>query len=317
VAPTAITKRNETEATRRWLERRRIEIDSALRRRLASGKGASGEGASAGSPPQTLLRAMRYSLLAGGKRVRPILALEACRAVGGRDAWVLPACCALEMIHTYSLIHDDLPAMDDDDWRRGRPTSHVKFGEAVAILAGDALHSLAFQVLAEEPRGPRFAGRRDRVLALVARAAGMEGMVGGQVRDLESEGRRITPRDLRRIHRGKTGALLAVSAEAGGILGGGGPEDLKALRHYGRAVGLAFQIVDDILDEEGTRTALGKSPGKDRAVKKATYPSLFGLDRSREMASRAVAEARRALAPLARRAAPLDRLARFILARQR
>ena len=259
---------------------------------------------------------MRYSVLAGGKRVRPILALEACRAVGGREAWVLPACCALEMIHTYSLIHDDLPAMDDDDLRRGRPTSHVKFGEATAILAGDALHSLAFQILAEEPRGSRFAGRRSRVLSLVARAAGMEGMVGGQVRDLESEGRRITHSDLRRIHRGKTGALLAASAEAGGILGGGSAGEVEALRRYGRAIGLAFQIVDDILDEEGTRTALGKSPGKDRAVKKATYPSLFGLERSRILASRAVEEARRALAPLGKRAAALERLAGFILARR-
>ena len=301
------------EATRRWLERRRLEIDSALRRRLARAARA----ARSGGAPEILVRAMRHSLLAGGKRVRPILALEACRAVGGRDAWVLPACCALEMLHTYSLIHDDLPAMDDDDWRRGRPTSHVKFGEATAILAGDALHSLAFQILAEEPAGTRFAGRRDRVLALVARAAGMVGMVGGQVRDLESEGRRIAPRDLRRIHRGKTGALLSASAEAGGILGGGGRREIEALGRYGRAVGLAFQIVDDILDEEGTRAALGKSPGKDRAVKKATYPSLFGLDRSRAMASRAVAEARRALVPLGKRAAPLESLSEFILARQR
>jgi len=306
VPHTAIAKRSETEAVRRWLERRRLEIDSELRRRLARG----------GRAPETLLRAMRHSLLGGGKRVRPILALESCRAVGGRDAWVLPACCALEMIHTYSLIHDDLPAMDDDDWRRGRPTSHVKFGEAAAILAGDALHSLAFQILAEEPAGARYAARRDRVLALVARAAGMEGMVGGQVRDLESEGKRIAPRDLRRIHRGKTGALLRASAVAGGILGGGGPGEIEALGRYGRAVGLAFQIVDDILDEEGTRSALGKSPGKDRAVKKATYPSLFGLERSRTMASRAAAEARRALAPLGKRAAPLARLCEFIVARR-
>ncbi len=307
MASRANPKRSEAEAVRRWLEHRRIEIDSALRRRLARG----------GSAPGNLLRAMRHSLFAGGKRVRPILALEACRAVGGRDAWALPACCALEMIHTYSLIHDDLPAMDDDDWRRGKPTAHVKFGEATAILAGDALHSLAFQTLAEEPRGDRFAGRRDRVLALVARAAGMEGMVGGQIRDLESEGRRISPRDLRRIHRGKTGALLQASAVAGAILGGGSRKEIEALGRYGRAVGLAFQIVDDILDEEGTRAALGKSPGKDRAVKKATYPSLFGLERSRRMASRAAAEARRALAPIGKRAAPLARLCEFIIARQR
>jgi geranylgeranyl diphosphate synthase type II len=266
--------------------------------------------------PFSLHKAMRYSVFAGGKRVRPILMLAACEAVGGTVEQALPAACAMEMIHTYSLIHDDLPAMDDDDFRRGNPTNHKVFGEATAILAGDALHSLAFQILAEEPRGSRFAGKRSRVLSLVARAAGMEGMVGGQVRDLESEGRRINPRELRRIHRGKTGALLAASAEAGAILGGGSPGEVDALRRYGRAVGLAFQIVDDILDEEGTRAALGKSPGKDRAVKKATYPSLFGLDPSRALASRAVEEARRALAPLGRRAASLDRLAGFILARQ-
>src|SRR5262249_5725379 len=152
--------------------------------------------------PDSLAAAMRYSLLAGGKRLRPILAREACRAVGGKDSWVLPACCALEMIHTYSLIHDDLPAMDDDRWRRGRPTAHVKFGEAMAILSGDALHTLAFQILAEEPAGSRFASRRGRVVSEVARAAGIAGMVGGQVRDLESEGRPVSPAALARIHRG-------------------------------------------------------------------------------------------------------------------
>ncbi len=300
----AVPKRNDPSLLR-WLEDRRRRIDFELRRRLIRVPGA----------PSSLVGAMRYSLLAGGKRVRPILALEACRAVGGREAWALPACCALEMIHTYSLIHDDLPAMDDDAWRRGRPTSHVKFGEAMAILAGDALHSLAFQILAEEPAGPRFAPRRARALSRVARAAGMAGMVGGQVLDLEAEGRRVSPPALRRIHRGKTGALLAASAEVGGILGGGREREVEALGRYGRSVGLAFQIVDDILDEEGTRDGLGKSPGKDRAERKATYPSLFGLERSRAMASRAVAAARGALAPLGSRAAPLARLAEFILRR--
>jgi geranylgeranyl pyrophosphate synthase len=219
------------------------------------------------------------------------------------------------MIHTYSLIHDDLPAMDDDAWRRGKPTAHVKFGEAEAILSGDALHSLAFQILSEEPSSLAFASRRARVLSLVARAAGMAGMVGGQVRDLESEGRKVTPSELRRIHRAKTGALLAAAVEAGGILGGGGRLEMTALRRYGISLGLAFQIVDDILDEEGTRADLGKSPGKDRAVKKATYPALFGLERSRRMAARAVAAARGSLAPLGARGAPLVRLAEFILRR--
>jgi geranylgeranyl diphosphate synthase type II len=258
---------------------------------------------------------MRYSLFAGGKRFRPILAREACRAVGGRDAWVLPACCALEMIHTYSLIHDDLPAMDDDVLRRGAPTLHVAFDEATAILAGDALHTLAFQILAEKPPGRRFDARRARVLSLVARAAGVEGMVGGQVRDLEAEGRRIGREALARIHRGKTGALIAAAAVGGGILGGGSPAQIAALETYGRAVGLAFQIVDDLLDEVGTRTGLGKSPGKDRAVRKATYPSIWGIERSRAIARRSVDRARRALAPFGPRAAALARLAGFVLSR--
>ena len=260
---------------------------------------------------------MRYSLLAPGKRVRPILALEAARAVGGPDRWALPAACALEMVHAYSLIHDDLPAMDDDRWRRGRPTAHVKFGEALAILSGDALLTLAFQILAGRPSGNRFAERRNRVVAHIARAAGMEGMVGGQVRDLEAEGRGVSRAFLARIHRGKTGALLAASAVTGGILGGGTPPEVAALARYGRSVGLAFQIVDDILDEEGTRADLGKSPGKDRARRKATYPSLWGLAQSRRLARRAVADARRALGRFGRRGERLSALAEFILARDR
>ncbi|HEV8334864.1 MAG TPA: farnesyl diphosphate synthase [Candidatus Polarisedimenticolia bacterium] len=293
------------ESARPWLESRRRVIDAALGRRLRTARDA----------PASLLRAMRYSVLAGGKRIRPVLTLEACRAVGGKDAWALPACCALEMIHTYSLIHDDLPAMDDDDLRRGKPTAHVKFGEALAILSGDALHSLAFQILAEEPAGRRFEGRRAQVLARVARAVGMEGMVGGQVRDLQAEGKRIAPSDLSRIHASKTGALFTVSAEIGAILGGGLPRDVQALRRYGREVGLAFQIVDDVLDEEGTRRELGKSPGKDRAVSKATYPSLFGTARSRVMAAAAVARAKRALRPFGKRSEPLSSLAEFVLRR--
>ena len=302
-----VPRRNEAGSLRRALLRHRREIDREILRRLPRG----------GEAPPALLRAMRYSLLAGGKRLRPVLAREACRAVGGRDRWVLPACCALEMIHTYSLIHDDLPAMDDDRWRRGKPTLHVAFGEANAILAGDALHTLAFQILAEEPAGDRFALRRTRVLSIVARAAGVEGMVGGQVRDLESEGRTIGPRALTRIHRGKTGALITASVLVGGVLGGAGRQGLEALGHYGRSLGLAFQIVDDILDEEGTRRGLGKSPGKDRAVRKATYPSLWGLERSREKARRAVASARKALDPLGARGSCLASLADYVLNRDR
>jgi len=291
----------------RHLERHRRRIDVELRRRLAR----------AGAAPSSLLEAMRYSLLAGGKRVRPILAREACRAVGGSDRWVLPAGCALEMIHTYSLIHDDLPAMDDDRWRRGKPTAHMKFGEALAILSGDALHTFAFQILSEEPAGAVFASRRASVMSLIARAAGVEGMVGGQVRDLESEGRRVSGAQLARIHRSKTGALLTAAVSAGAILGGGSPRQLRALSRFGQSLGLAFQIVDDILDEEGTRRGLGKSPGKDRARRKATYPSLWGLEQSRVMARRAIAEAHASLQPLGKRGATLARLADFILERDR
>jgi len=298
-------KERDAAAFRRYLDLQRREINRELRRRLTVPQAA----------PGTLLRAMRYSLMAGGKRVRPILVREASRAVGGTDAWVLPACSALEMIHTYSLIHDDLPSMDDDRWRRGLPTAHVKFGEALAILSGDALHTLAFQILSEEPRGDRFAARRSRVLSEVARAAGVEGMVGGQVRDLESEGRPVSPAGLARIHLGKTGALLTAAVVSGGILGGGDARDIAALRRYGRWLGLAFQIVDDILDEEGTRSNLGKSPGKDRARKKATYPVLFGLEKSRSMARHAMLSARRALTPLGPRSARLAQIAEFILSR--
>ncbi|MCI0566911.1 MAG: polyprenyl synthetase family protein [Acidobacteria bacterium] len=298
-------KGHDTAAFRRYLGRQRREINRELRQRLALPKAA----------PRALVGAMRYSLMAGGKRVRPILVREACRAVGGADAWVLPACCALEMIHTYSLIHDDLPSMDDDRWRRGLPTAHVKFGEALAILSGDALHTLAFQILSQEPKGDRFAARRTRVLSEVAEAAGVVGMVGGQVRDLESEGRPVSPAVLARIHQGKTGALLTAAVVAGGVLGGGSERDVAALRRYGRWLGLAFQIVDDILDEEGTRSNLGKSPGKDRAKKKATYPVLFGLEKSRSMARSAVLSARKALLPLGPRSTRLAQMAEFILSR--
>ena len=298
-------KGHEPLAFKRYLDLQRQEINRELRRRLDLPQAA----------PRALLGAMRYSLMAGGKRVRPILVREACRAVGGADGWALPACSALEMIHTYSLIHDDLPSMDDDRWRRGLPTAHVKFGEALAILSGDALHTLAFQILSQEPKGDRFSARRTRVLSEVAEAAGVEGMVGGQVRDLESEGRRVTPVELARIHQGKTGALLTAAVVAGGILGGGSDREVAALRRYGRQLGLAFQIVDDILDEEGTRSDLGKSPGKDRARKKATYPVLVGLEKSRSMAHNAVRSARRALLPLGARSTRLAQIAEFILSR--
>jgi geranylgeranyl diphosphate synthase type II len=258
---------------------------------------------------------MLYSLFPGGKRLRPILALAACRALGGRAADVLPLACALEMIHTYSLIHDDLPALDNDDLRRGRATSHRVFGEAMAILAGDALLTHAFQVAAGAPRGAGATGSTARAIATLARAAGVGGMIGGQVMDLEAEGRRVSFATLTRIHRGKTGALVSAAVQIGGIVAGARPAQLRALRRYGDGIGLAFQIVDDILDREGTTARLGKTTGKDARARKATYPGLLGVPASRRRAERAVGQATAAIAPLGPRAKRLREIARFILDR--
>jgi geranylgeranyl pyrophosphate synthase len=242
-------------------------------------------------PPQRLHRAMRYSLFAGGKRLRPALAIAACELFGGAEAAVMPIASALEMIHTYSLVHDDLPAMDDDDLRRGRPTCHRAFGEATAILAGDALLTLAFRVLAVE--GTLAAEPRVRVVAEIAAAAGTpSGMVAGQELDIAAEGAAIGPDALARLHAAKTGALLTASVVAGAIAAGAGDDDVERLRGYGRALGLAFQIADDVLDVTATSDEMGKTPGKDAAAKKTTYTSLYGVDgaraRAREMAAEAV-----------------------------
>jgi geranylgeranyl diphosphate synthase type II len=224
--------------------------------------------------------AMRYSLEAGGKRVRPVLCLLACEAVGGTPAEALPGALALEYVHTYSLIHDDLPAMDDDDLRRGRPTNHKVFGEGHAILAGDALLTEAFGVLAGAALDPV---KRAEALALLAEGAGWRGMAGGQALDLEGEKLATYDLDhLRLIHRLKTGALLRASVEIGAVLGGAAPEVRSALRAYGEAIGLAFQIQDDILDATATEAELGKRAGKDAGRGKITYPSLLGLDGARQ-----------------------------------
>src|SRR5437867_2450397 len=259
------------------LQRDRRRVDAALRRFLPA----------AGSVPPTVRRAMAYSLLPGGKRLRPILSMAACRALGGRLSDVLPAAAAVEMIHTYSLIHDDLPALDNDDLRRGRATSHRVFGEAMAILAGDALLTHAFQIAATHPDGPRLAGRKVRAIRLLSRAAGVTGMIGGQVMDLEAEGRPYSYTTLLRIHRDKTGALISASAQIGGIMAGAGASALRALRVYGDGVGLAFQIVDDILDLEGDPDRLGKTVGKDPRARKATFPALLGIAESRNQIGRA------------------------------
>jgi len=264
--------------------------------------------------PAVLAEAMRYSVMAGGKRLRPILTLAAADAVS-RPATgatepdcravdlVLPAACAIEMIHTYSLIHDDLPAMDNDTLRRGRPTLHVVYGEGVAILAGDALVAEAFALLARYPdvQEPPGSGSRLRVLAELARAAGAGGMVGGQTFDLQAAGRvpgHSLPCDadsLRGMHQRKTGALIRASAVIGAVIAGGSEAHITAIDRYAAEVGLAFQIVDDILDVEGSVAELGKSVGKDAADAKLTYPALYGVERSREMAHDSVARARQAL----------------------
>ena len=262
--------------------------------------------------PQVIANAMRYSLMAGGKRLRPMLVLASAEGVAqaagsseaaARDA-ALPVACAIEMIHAYSLIHDDLPAMDDDTLRRGRPTLHVVHGEGLAILAGDGLQAAAFGLLAREPQGhhPTLTSRKLRVLAIVAEAAGAEGMVGGQAVDLEAvkPGPRSHPApldqdSLKAMHAQKTGALIRASVLTGAVMAGADDRLLTALDRYATEVGLAFQIVDDILDVESSAAALGKSVGKDAAAGKPTYPSFFGLDQSRQLAATCLANARRSL----------------------
>lgn len=259
--------------------------------------------------PGTLLDAMRYSLFAGGKRLRPGLALGACEIVCGDDTPAVPAACALEMIHTYSLMHDDLPSMDNDDLRRGKPTAHRVFGEAMAILGGDALLTLAFDIAAQT--------HNVRVVGEIARAAGAEGMVGGQVIDLESEGKRLTVDELKRLHAWKTGALIRVSVRAGALLGGATDDALGALTTYGEHVGLAFQIADDVLDVVGTEDAIGKPVGSDIARDKSTYPAAVGLERARELGEESVAAAIGALEPFGPEADPFRALARYIIERDR
>lgn len=234
--------------------------------------------------PELIHQAMRYSVFAGGKRLRPVLVLAACESIAGTYDRALPAACALELIHTYSLIHDDLPAMDDDDFRRGKPTSHRKFGEAIAILAGDALLTYAFELLARESlTGGVNPGAVAEIIREIAWAAGTQGMVGGQVLDLAAEGKKVDLTGLKQIHRWKTGALLTASVRVGAIIGGANPQQLDLLTGYAQALGLAFQIKDDILDVEGDTAKLGKTVGSDLANDKSTYPSILGLDQAKAM----------------------------------
>ncbi|MBF0282958.1 MAG: polyprenyl synthetase family protein [Magnetococcales bacterium] len=264
--------------------------------------------------PRRLNEAIRYSLMGGGKRLRPILVLAGCEAVGGALERAIPFACALECIHTYSLIHDDLPAMDDDDLRRGRPTCHKQFDEAAAILAGDALLTMAFEFAAQPVEGVNPTLQLELVVQL-AQAAGVSGMVGGQMLDLLGEGRELTLPELQNIHIHKTGALIRISCVTGARLGGGDANAVQALNRYGEAIGLAFQIMDDILDETGDPAVMGKAAGVDRQRDKATYPKLMGLSQASKEAALMVDKALESLSGLSQAADPLRALARFILVR--
>lgn len=268
--------------------------------------------------PQSIHKAMHYSLFAGGKRVRPALVLAACEAVGGAIETAMPAACALEMIHTYSLIHDDLPAMDNDDFRRGRPTNHKIFGEALAILAGDGLLTEAFKLISDIRFAPNLdPAARLAVIHEIATCAGTCGMVGGQVVDMESEGKAACDlATVQYIHTHKTGALIKASVVSGALLGGADDAELSAMRRYGEAAGLAFQIADDILDIEGTTSQIGKDAGSDQVRGKATYPAVMGLVAAKQEAQFMMDEAMLALEPFGSAAEPLREIVHYIVERK-
>ena len=300
--------------------RPRLDLTLYLRERAAMVERALNESVTPpAGPAGRLFEAMRYSLLAGGKRLRPVLALAACEAVGGALESALGLACAIEMIHTYSLIHDDLPCMDDDDLRRGRPTNHKVFGEAIATLAGDGLLTDAFKVLAgsdASSRSPKSAQVLLDTIVELADAAGSAGMVGGQVIDLLGEGQSIDLDQLGELHSKKTGALFVAAVCGGARLGGATAVQLASLLEYARALGLAFQVIDDLLDVEASTEAMGKRTNKDEARGKATYPSLIGVDRSRELARDLAVKAQVALADFDYRADPLRMLVTFAVERQ-
>lgn len=304
-------------AFERFLSARRAEIDAALDRYLPSARAI----------PAVLADAMRYSVMAGGKRLRPTLTLAAAEAIGGAPARVLamPAACAIEMLHTYSLIHDDLPAMDDDTLRRGRATLHVVSGEGMAILAGDGLHAEAFSLLAREPAAddPGMAARKLRAIAIVADAAGPSGMVGGQALDLDAvkpgPGREpsvLGASDVERMHARKTGRMIRAAATVGAVMAGAPQHVVDSIDGFAGEIGLAFQIVDDVLDVESASATLGKTAGKDAAAGKPTYPALFGLERSRRLAAECLERAHGHLAAASLQDSHLAGIARWIVNRQ-
>jgi geranylgeranyl diphosphate synthase, type II len=292
---------------KKYLEHKRQDVDRFLESAMPAED----------APPATLHKAMRYSLFAGGKRVRPILAIASCEAIAGSSPSILPVASALELIHTYSLIHDDLPAMDNDDYRRGKLTNHKVFGEAMAILAGDALLTMAFDLVSR----PELANGLDpraqvRVIQELAAGSGNAGMVGGQVADIEAEGKDIDLATLEGMHRWKTGKLIRASVRIGGIVGGATAQQLDRLTAYAEDVGLAFQIADDVLNVTGTREELGKDANTDASRGKKTYPAFFGVDGARKLAEERVASAVQHLKDFDKKADPLRELALYITARR-
>jgi geranylgeranyl diphosphate synthase type II len=297
-------RKNETFSLASYLEEKRLIVESALDSSLVIGN------------PAKIYEAMRYSLLAGGKRLRPILCLATCELMGGSLEMALPTACALEMIHTMSLIHDDLPAMDNDDYRRGKLTNHKVFGEDIAILAGDGLLAYAFEYVATQTRNVAPAQVLE-VIARLGRTVGAEGLVGGQVLDLESEGKPdISAETLSFIHTHKTGALLETSVVSGAILAGAKAEDINRLARYAQNIGLAFQIIDDVLDITATKEELGKTAGKDLQAQKATYPSLWGIEGSRQQAQQLIDSAIDELSSYNEAAEPLRAIAEYIVNRK-
>jgi geranylgeranyl diphosphate synthase type II len=264
--------------------------------------------------PATIHKAMRYSLFAGGKRLRPILCLAAAEACGGKIDNALPLACAMECIHTYSLVHDDLPSMDNDDFRRGRPTCHKVFGDGIAVLAGDALLTVAFEIVSRAKPTKRY--DMSILLREVAVAAGSQKLIAGQVADLEAEGKQTNRTELRYIHENKTSAILTTTVRLGAMSANANPKQLAAITKFGRALGLAFQVIDDILDVTQTSEKLGKSAGKDIAAKKATYPAVIGLDASRAEAKRLTRQAHNALSIFGSKADTLHALANHLLERE-
>ena len=288
-----------------YMKQRMAAVDAALDRFLPPES----------ERPESLHKAMRYSVFAGGKRLRPVLVIAGAEAVGGSAERVMPTACAMELIHTYSLVHDDLPAMDNDDFRRGVPTNHKVFGEATAILAGDALLTLAFRLVADNARTSNISALQE-VVVDIADAAGHGGMVAGQVADLEAEGRQVGAETVDYIHAHKTGALIRTSLRVGAMLCGGGAEQVRALSVAGASLGLAFQIVDDVLDVVASSEELGKTAGKDQIQQKATYPAIHGIDASRARAAFLIRDAEEALRVLGPPAEPIRALGRFILERK-